>query len=109
MEKRIGKIERISFGFGGYQDAQIGLSVTLSGDGWGVGDFWGEWAIDRSEHCKWTEHDRITGLGETTMRVRDLLRDAKKKTVDQLRGIPVEVTFDGLALKNWRILKEAIL
>lgn len=32
MEKRIGKIQKIKFGFGGYQDAQFGVSVTLSSD-----------------------------------------------------------------------------
>jgi len=29
MEKKLGKIENVKFGIGGYQDAMIGLHVTL--------------------------------------------------------------------------------
>ena len=108
MRKEIGKIQRISVGLGGYQDAQIGVSVTLGGEGWGVGDFRGAWAIERSDYCKWTEKDRRNELGDTMMWLLGLLQDAKKSTVDELNNVPVEVTFDGNILKSWRILTEVI-
>lgn len=106
--KEIGKIERIEFGLGGYQDAQIGVSITLSGKGWGVDDFRGAWAIERPDYCKWTEADRIKQLGESVMWLNGILTDAKKSTVSQLKGVPVEATFVGNMLKEWRVLTEVL-
>lgn len=112
MEKRIGKIQKISVGFGGYQDAMLGLSVDLGSDreAWGVGDFKGFWGpdIEHSERCKWSEQSRRDAHADTMLFVGTLLRDAKKNHVEELRGVPVEVTFDGNALKSWRILTEVI-
>lgn len=108
MRTQLGKITKIKFGYGGYQDAMIGVSFTLGNDGWGVNDFWGGWGIERNKYVKWTEEDRIKQLGEMTMKIKNLLDDAKKTNLDQLEGIPVEVTFDGIQLKEWRILKEVI-
>ena len=110
MEKRIGKIKKARFGHGGYQDAMIGVSFDLGSDkdGWGVGDFWGAWAIDRSGYCKWTEADRIAQIGGAVMRLNAVLNDAKVAKVDELAGIPIEATFDGNTLKEWRVLTEVI-
>lgn len=38
MEKKLGKIELVTFGHGGYQNCMLGLYVNLSGEGWGVPD-----------------------------------------------------------------------
>lgn len=110
MEKRIGKIQSISFGLGGYQDAQIGISVTLGSDkeGWGVYDFKGYWATVPSASCKWTGVDRELALGGTCMWLAGLLKSANKVKLEELKGVPVEVTFDGNTLKEWRILTEVI-
>lgn len=108
MENRLGKIKSVKFGMGGYQDAMIGISFSLGGDGWGVGDFWGEWATEITESTQWTEKDRIEGLGATTMRILKLLENANKTSIDQLEGVPIEVTFDGNSLKKWRILTEVV-
>ena len=108
MEKKLGKIQRCEFGFGGYQDAQIGISFAIGGDGWGVGDFWGYWNTERSAGTKWTEADRLTGLGSTVMRISALLEAAKVESVSKLKGVPVECTFDGNALKSWRVLAEVL-
>lgn len=104
---KLGKISKVSFGYGGYQDAQFGLSVTLSGESWGVGDFKGFWA-SRPTHADWTVEDQTRSLGETALYLRDLLRLAKKQEVHELVGVPVEVTFDGNMLKEWRILEEVL-
>ncbi len=112
MRKEIGKIKSVSFGYGGYQDAMFGLSVTLGSDKecWGVGDFNGAWSISTkvTERTKWTEADRREQFADTMVFVNELLIKAKIKNVNELNGIPVEVTFDGNTLKEWRILEEVI-
>ena len=108
MEERLGKIERASFGLGGYQEAEIGLSVTLGDGSWGVQDWKGTWAMKRSDHCEWTEDERIKILGETVMFLNDLLKKAKVNDVAGLVGIPVRVFFEGNALKEWEILTEVL-
>ena len=111
MEKRLGKITSVKFGHGGYQDACLGLLVSLGGDGWGVGDFKGIWdaeMIEVSKYTKWTEADRSKGYDETMRFLSKLLKEAKVDSVDRLKGIPVEVTFDGMLLQEWRILTEVI-
>lgn len=110
MEKRIGRIQSISFGFGGYQDAQLGISVTLGSNKecWGTGDFRGFWNTERDIRCSWTEDDRLKYLGEVCMWAGGILNDAKVDTLEKLVGIPVEVTFEDMRLKEWRVLTEAI-
>ncbi len=111
MEKRLGKIEVVKFGHGGYQDACIGLSVTLAGEGWGVSDFKGTWdpeLIKRSDSTKWTEEERSKNLDETLRFVSKLLKEAKVDSVDRLQGVPVEVSFNGMLLDEWRILTEVL-
>lgn len=108
IEKKLGKIQRCSFGSGGYQDAMIGISFTLGGDSWGVGDFWGDWSIKRSETAQWSESDRINNLGKTVMRINELLGQAKKQDVSKLAGVAVEVSFEGNTLVSWRVLTEVI-
>ncbi len=111
MEKRLGKIESVRFGHGGYQDACIGLSVTLGDGSWGVGDFKGKGdseMIRCSEHSKWTEEDRTNNIGESVRFVSKLLKQAKVNSVDKLKGVPIEAIFDGNMLKEWRILTEVL-
>ena len=111
MEKKLGKIESVSFGLGGYQGAMLGLHVTLSSKGWGVGDSKGNWDSEQvkwSEHSKWTEEDRDGWYAEIMRYVSKLLKEAKVDSVDKLKGKPVEVTFDGNILKEWRILTEVL-
>lgn len=111
-QKQIGKIQSIRFGQGGYQDAMIGLSVSLGSDkdAWGVGDFRGTWdlGIKVDESTKWTEKDRDMQFAETMRFVSELLTKAKVGDVSRLVGTPVEVTFENNKLKSWRVLEEAI-
>jgi hypothetical protein len=104
----LGRIQKISFGWGGYQDAMIGINLTLGGQSWGVGDFKGTWGIERSDRAQWSEEDRLRQLGEACMWLRDLLTKAKKQTLDDLVGVPIEATFDGNLLKSWRVLEEVL-
>lgn len=111
MIKKLGKIKSVKFGLGGYQDATIGLHVTLAGTVWGVCDSRSAWdaeTIKWTEHCNWTEADRDKQYAELVRYVSKLLKEAKVSSVDQLKGIPVEVTFEGNSLKEWRILTEVL-
>lgn len=104
----LGKITRAEFGFGGYQDAQFGFSVTLEGKGWGVNDFIGDWSIERTDRCQWTEQDRQKNIFNAAWCLKKTLEDAKKRHVSELKGTPIEVTLDGMTLKSWRVLTEVL-
>jgi hypothetical protein len=110
MNKILGKISGISFGLGGYQNVMMGLSVSLSGEGSVCSDFKGTWGlgIEVNERTKWTEKDRSKHFDETVRYINKLLIDAKVEKIDQLRGIPVEIIYEGMTLKSWRILTEVI-
>ena len=111
MEKRLGKIEAVKFGLGGYQDAMLGIHVTLGNGSWGVGDSRANWDSEQikwSEHSKWSEEDRDGWYAEIMRYVSKLLKEAKVDSVDKLKGKPVEVTFEGNTLKEWRILTEVL-
>jgi len=110
-KKELGKIEKVYFGYGGYQDAQFGLTVELSFGGCGSFDFisggWGE-TVQVDQYTKWTEKDRQIQRAEMVKKVNKLLQDAKVKTIDELKGKPIEVINEGLKLKSWRILTEVL-
>jgi len=110
-EKRLGKLGDVKFGLGGYQDSMIGLHVAIDMKGSGVGDSKSAWDCNRvvwNERCKWTEENRSEQYDEIMRYLSDLLYAAKVDTIDQLKGIPVEVTFEGTLLKEWRVLEEVI-
>lgn len=113
--KELGRINSIKLGTGGYQDAQFGLSVGLEGVGlegigWATGDFKGFWSLDITidKYTHWTEVDRSKGFSDTMRFINNLLREAKKTEINQLVGVPVEVTFDGMMLRSWRVLTEVL-
>ena len=114
MSKQLAKISRATFGFGGYQDAQFGLSLTFESPGSGVGTFEGAWASPPSEHAKWTEQDQTEAFAKAVRLLRDTLKKAKKEHVAQLVGTPVELTFPGdgsslgMTLESWRVLEEVL-
>lgn len=111
MEKKLGKIESVSFGLGGYQGSMLGLHVTLGNGSWGVNDSRANWdseQIEWSKYSKWSEAERDMWYSEIMRYVSKLLKEAKVDSVDKLKGKPVEVTFDGNTLKEWRILTEVL-
>lgn len=55
LRKEHGKITRAYFGAGGYQDAQVGLWLTVEGKGFGVcHQIVGDWNFPPDSHAKWT-------------------------------------------------------
>ena len=111
MGKKLGKIQDVSFGLGGYQGAMIGIHVTLGNEGWSVGDSRANWDVEQvecTENTQWKEEDRDGWYSEIMRYVSKLLKEAKVDSVDKLKGKPVEVTFEGNTLKEWRILTEVL-
>ena len=107
IDKKLGKIQGITIGYGGYDDAMIGISVSLGNGSWGVSDFKGTWA-SRSKGAQWTKASQIKRWGETVEWLKDLLTEAKVNNINQLKNVPVEVTFENNVLQSWRILSEVI-
>jgi hypothetical protein len=99
MEKVLGKIDRAEVGFGGYQEAMFGLTIGFSSGSMVCGDFLGSFPKETPEPGRWDQ------FGD---KIIELLRDAKVDSVSKLVGKPVEICFDGLSLKTWRVLIEVL-
>lgn len=109
--KELGKIRSVRFGFGGYQDGEVGLFLEFGGNAWGVSaSISGGWSttIKHSKSCRWTEEDRTNQYANMCREIQEVLKKAKVNAVHELQGKPVEVTFDGMTLKSWRVLDEVL-
>lgn len=104
----LGHISNATYGVGGYDDAEFGLSLTFEGKGWGVGTFSGGWSGSPTSGAKWDETEQDEWFAKTARLVIATLKDAKKNDVSKLVGAPVEVTFEGMILKSWRVLTEVL-
>lgn len=106
---RLGKISRVKFGYGGYQESMLGLDLEFSGNNWSCGTFEGFWRPSGwTEGTRWTKNDLSSSFTRLINSIDSYLTDAKVMSVDKLLNIPVEVTIDGGVLKSWRILKEVL-
>jgi hypothetical protein len=108
VEKLLGKITKAEFGWGGYNDAMLGLTLSFASNSSGVSFHRGDWGVECTEHCRWTEAERLNGLGKAIMYLGTILTNAKKQSVHQLVGTPVELTLEGNLLKDWRVLTEVL-
>lgn len=112
IQTLLGKIYSISYGLGGRDDVQFGLTVELKGNGWGTVDFIGVWDYNHietpSEYATWTEESRTNKLVALNRKISELLKITNVKTIDQLKNKPVEATFENGILKSWRILTEVL-
>lgn len=108
MEQHLGKIRSASFGLGGYQDAMLGFTFVLEASGASWCDFWGVFPPNEERVTPSVNQQRITALGEATLKVYALLAGAKAQRLDQLAGKPIEITEEGQRLASWRILTEVL-
>ena len=109
--KKLGKISNIKFGHGGYQDSMLGLTISFEMSGSGVCDFKGFWdyhLIDHTTSCKWSKIERDNYFVDVVKLISNLLNDAKVSDLNKLKNKPVELTFEGNTLREWRILTEVI-
>ncbi len=107
-EKKLAKINSIRLGSGGYQDAMFGITFSFTGQGWGVDDFWGVWSREPDQYTPWTSQDRIQRIGEIMVRLMSVMKQAKVQSLEDLEGIPVEITLEHNTIKDWRILEEVL-
>ena len=66
---------------------------------------WDAESIKCSEGSKWTEKDRVQWHDDVMRKLSKILKQAKVNSVDKLKNVPVEVTFDGNMLRSgefWR-------
>ena len=97
--KQLGQIKNVYFG---YSDFLFGLIMELGGPGWGVVTTYDYNPTYKDEARR--NECAIKMLSE----VQDFMKSAKVKTVHDLKGKPVECTFEGSLLKDFRILTEVI-
>jgi hypothetical protein len=106
--KVFGKIQKASYGMGGYDGVMFGLSLTFSlADGCGVQDFKGNWA-SYPERAKYTLEQWQEAHLEAALFLCNLLREAKKREVSELTGTPIEAEIENNTLKSWRVLTEVL-
>lgn len=105
MQKELGKITAVSFGRNTDRPFMFGFELTLSGKGWGT---FTTISANMSDTCEWSENERDAAFFEVCKKIYKLLEDANVNSVDELVGIPVEVTFANHILKDYRILTEVL-
>jgi len=98
MNKELGKITKVELGLGGYQDCQFGLFLTFDFKGAGctasIVSSWDSATMECSESCQWTEKDRSESHDMLCRKISELLRDAKISHIGDLKGKPIEATFN---------------
>lgn len=103
MEKKLGKISKVSFGF---DDYSFGLHMELSGkDSDGCG--W-ETNYKYTYNCAYKGADTNEYLIQMINKVQHMLNEAQVERVEQLLNKPIEVTCDGNIVKEIRILTEVL-
>jgi len=107
MTKELGKITRVTLGYGGYQDAQFGFSFEIKCGVNTTGDFWGTWG-ERPESAKYSMYEWREAWVEAMLRMKKRMEEAHAKNMEEMVGKPVEVFFDGDRMTGWRILTEVI-
>ena len=103
--KELGKITKASFGKLYDRPNIFGLFLEFGGQSWGIGDG-GRYAFNIE--YKGADGERNVAALKVADTVKDILDEAKVSTVDQLIGIPVEVTTEGNMFKSFRVLTEVL-
>lgn len=112
MNKQLGKITEVKFGFGGYQEAMFGLSIEFKiGTSGGCMAFVGGWwsnATKPDANTQWTEADRTKAKVDLCDEIQKILVDAHVSSIDKLIDIPCEIWIEDGVVKGWRILTEVL-
>lgn len=108
MEKVLGKISSVSFGFNSDYPHLFGLQLYFKMEGCGIGDG-GCHLVNISEECKYTDScERKAAYAKAFEQTAEILKAAKISDVSQLKDIPVEITIDKNTFKSFRILTEVL-
>lgn len=99
MEKKLGKIKKVKFGF---EDNYFGLHLSLGNNEWGCNK-----SYQYNTACKNDSSNEFDTMVMIEM-IQKLLKDAKVDSVDELLNKPIECTFDKNLLKDLKILTEVL-
>jgi hypothetical protein len=106
---RLGRITSAEFGT--TVDNKIGITLHVAGEGWGIfiADVTYNYAaLKDKETPTWETESRRIECETIIDTISFILRDAKKTTLDQLVGVPIEATTTGSTLNTWRVLQEVL-
>lgn len=106
-EIKIGKIESVKLGFGGYQNVMFGLTISFS-DAEGsfyVEEFIGTWSYDPPERAEWTKESQGKIFADVMFKIIEICKKANVDDFTKLQGCPVEICLNGDRLNSWRILE----
>ena len=105
------KIRSVTFGMGGYQEAQFGLNLDFESNSTFVSAMicggW-DYSIECDKYTKWTEETRTKDMADMCKTISEILKAAKVQTIDKLKNIPVEVVIESSTIKSFRILEEVL-
>lgn len=95
--KELGKINSVRFG---YWEFMFGLHLELGGSAWGTMT-----SYDYNPSYK----GDITYVALKMLNdIQSLLKSAKVDSVEKLKNIPIEATFEDNLLKGFRVLEEVL-
>jgi hypothetical protein len=109
MNTKLGKITNAQFGFIRDYPFLMGLILDFKMDGgsYGVG-CGGKYTINISKECKWNNNERSNAIVKQWDNIAELLKAAKVENVEELKGIPIEITLNNNIFHDFRILTEVI-
>jgi hypothetical protein len=99
----IAKIKYAGFGLGGIDSNMIGLFMEFETEIWEASWNKTTLALGRSSFIPKEELNKE--LLDIVAFIAEILRTAKVKTLDQLKGKPVAVKFIGRSIENWDFVK----
>ena len=106
--KLLGKISDVRFGFIPDYPFLFGLDLTfkLSDSSYiGTG---GQYTVNISEACKWSEEERNAALIDMINQIIKVMKDAEITNISDLKNKPVEVTINQNIFQDFRILTEVL-
>ena len=108
VEKKLGKISKVEYGIDPDYGMMMGLRLEFKFPDGGVGDGLKYLNCMLTEDDPLREDKRLKTLWMNTEFIYILLKEAKVKSVSQLKNMPVEVTLENHVFKDFRILTEVL-
>ena len=107
IEKRLGKIDFVEYGFIKDRPFLMGIQFGFSMNDSGIMDG-GKYTINISKECRWSEEERKDAITKSVDQIEQILKDAKVNYVSELLGKPVEITIKDNWFQDFRILTEVL-
>lgn len=105
-EKLLGKVTDVDVKL--IRRCFLGIDFRFKMEGSGVSSG-GKYTVNISPECKYNSDDhRRDAYAESFKTIADFLKETGKDRVQDLEGLPVEVTLEGNTFKDFRFLTECI-